>query len=527
MSDSAWRSCRSRRRAAALGLLVLAALTTRPARAQSSFEALQTFSALVNQVRQNYVDSVTTPQLVLGAIRGMLASLDPHSYFQTGEEFRQMVAWRAGELAGAGVVIDDQDGDLVVQAVMAGGPGARAGVLPGDRLVSLNDTVVSDLGAARVMQRLIGARGTAVTMLLERGPRLEAERFTVRLRFDALRPRAVSVARSLPSGVGYVRLEEFLPEAGRELRQAAARALRGNPKRLILDLRGNPGGAVQAAVDVAAEFLERDQVVFSTRGRRRGVGQDFRTARDGGLRDVTVVVLINEHTASAAEALAGSLQDHDRAFIVGRRSFGKALMQQALLVPPNDDVAWLTVGYVITPSGRLIQRQYRGLTAAQYRSLAGHGGANADSAPAFRTDAGRPVTAGGGITPDSATPAPSTLPVWVLVAADSGLDNAVADSVAATLTAGPDARDAWTTAPAEWRSRVLAPYLQRVRERLHVRAEPDGALEDRLARSLARRVAEVRWGEDAALDLWLRHDPDVRAAEALFPALPRLLRPAG
>ncbi len=527
MSGSASPSFPELHRRAALGLLTLTLFGARPAPAQSAFEALQTFSGLVNQVRQNYVDSVTTPQLVLGAIRGMLASLDPHSYFQTEAEFRQMVAWRAGELAGAGLVIEDQDGDLVVQAVWNGSPASRAGVLPGDRLVSLDDTVVSDLGAARVMQRLIGERGTAVFLLLERGPRLEAERFTVRLRFDTLQPRAIGFARQLPSGVGYVRLQEFLPEAGRELREAASRVVRGNPKRLILDLRGNPGGAVQAAVDVAAEFLERDQVVFSTRGRRRGVAADFRTARDGGLRDALVVILIDEHTASAAEALAGSLQDHDRALIAGRRSFGKALMQQALLVPPNGDVAWLTVGYVVTPSGRLIQRQYRGLTAVQYRALAGRDAGNGDTAQAFRTDAGRLVRAGGGIAPDTMLPGPPTLPAWVMVAADSGFDHAVADSVAATLAAGDDARVAWMTAGAEWQSRVLAPYVQRVRARLGVRAELDGPLAERLARGLARRVVEVRWGADAALDFWLRHDPDVRVAESLFPDVPRLLRPGG
>jgi carboxyl-terminal processing protease len=508
-------------RSAVLALALLAAAPS--AHAQSSYEYLQTFSGLVNQVRQNYVDSVTTGQLVQGAIRGMLASLDPHSYFLSSADNGRMVAWRSGQLAGAGVMLEESDADLVVQGVFHDTPAAHAGVLPGDRLISLNDTVVAGLSAEQAMLRLIGERGTHATLLFERGPRLEGERFIVRLRYDVIRPRAVTVARTLPSGIGYIRLEEFLESAGPEIRDAASHVLRGNPKRLILDLRSNPGGIVPAAVDVAAEFLPEDQVVFRTEGRRRGTVQTYATRRNGGLRDVQMLVLIDEHTASAAEALAGSLQDHDRALIAGRRSFGKALMQMMLVVPPNDDVVWLTVGHVLTPGGRLIQRRYRGLSGAQYRALAGQGGAAEDTTREYRTDHGRLMHGGGGITPDTLLPATAALPAWFFAAADSGLDHALTDSVAATLGADVVARERWIAGSDQWRDQLVTPFLARVRERLHVRAEADSALVARLGRILGYRATEVRWGEDAALDFLLRNDPDIQAAVGLFPAIPRLL----
>lgn len=518
------RRVRSSRRSVHSLLLFAALVGAPPLAAQSAYEQLQTFSGLLNQVRLNYVDSVTTGTLVNGAIAGMLSALDPHSRFVPRDEHLRLMSWRAGELAGAGLVVETADDALVVQSVYPNGPAARAGVQPGDRIVSVNDTVVVVRDADAVQVRLIGERGTRVTITLARGPRLEPEVITVRLRFDIIRPLSVPVARSLGGGVGYVRLAEFLEAAGREVHDAVGRALRGGATSLILDLRGNPGGDVRATVDVASEFLRRDQLVFRTHGRRRSVIQEYRTSRDGDFRNVAMVVLIDEHSASAAEALAGALQDHDRALIAGRRSFGKALMQQLLLVPPNDDVVWLTVGYLLTPNGRLIQRRYRGLTDAQYRALAGRAGPP-DSAETFRTDNGRAVTGSGGIRPDTLLPGVASLPAWFAAAADSGFDHAIADSVAATLTADEASRQRWIAGAADWHTRVVEPFLSRVRRALNVRAELDPAVAQRLARILAYRVTEVRWGDEAALDFRLRNDPDIQAALALFPQLPRLLSP--
>src|SRR6266576_2734808 len=201
--------------------------------------------------------------------------------------------------------------------------------------------------------------------------------------------------------------------------------------------------------------------------------------RDGDFREVPLVVLIDERSASAAEALASSLQDHDRALLVGRRSFGKALMQSIFFLP-SGDIVWLTVGRVITPSGR-------------------------------------------GIVPDIVVPIIAPLPVWWSAAADSGFDDAVSDSVAQTLPATPAARGAWLTAESEWRAKLLPPFLSRVRARLSVSAATDSLLDQRLARILAARAAEVRWGPDAREEFVLRNDRTIRVATEQFPRLRALL----
>jgi len=251
----------------------------------------------------------------------------------------------------------------------------------------------------------------------------------------------------------------------------------------------------------------------------------YATTRDGSFIDLPLVVVIDEHSASAAEALAASLQDNDRALLVGRRSFGKALMQTDFLVLPAGDNLRLTVGWVVSPSGRVIQRRYRGLAVEQYLGLAGTAGASEDTAPLFRTTAGRPVRGGGGIAPDVSLPPPPPFPVWFAVAADSGFMEATADSVAATLGATAAARAVWVADPGAWRDRLLSPFLSRVRARLGVAAVTDTALDARLARLLAARAAEVRWGSDASAELMLATSPEVRAALQQFPRLGELLSP--
>jgi hypothetical protein len=208
--------------------------------------------------------------------------------------------------------------------------------------------------------------------------------------------------------------------------------------------------------------------------------------------------------------------------LIGRRSFGKALMQRAFEVPPQGDAVMLTVGWIVLPSGRFIQRPYREMTPAQYRAFAGQ--TKTDStAMQYRSDGGRPVRGGGGIAPDSVIPAAPSLPVWFTAAADSGIYLALADSVAGTLPATDAGRIAWFDAAEEWRTRLVEPFLARTRARLGVAARPDSALTARLGRLLADRVVEVRWGMDAEEDFRLRHDLAVQTAVALLPGLPVLL----
>jgi carboxyl-terminal processing protease len=492
------------------------------AQQRSSYEELQTFSAVLNHIRLNYVDTVTYTMLVHAAIDGVLASLDPHSRYESMADFGRENALERGELATTGIALEDEDGVATVLAVIPKTPGAKAGVQPGDRVVRINDTTAAGLSASDVQLRLAGEKGSKVHLLLERGSRLEPDTLSVTLKRDFFEARSVSIVRMVDPTTGYVRLEEFGPKAAAEIHDALKRLLGQKARQVILDLRGNPGGVVVSAVEIASELFPKGTVVFKTVGRKKDVDTTFVTKRDGDFTDLPLIVLIDGRSASASEALAASLQDHDRALLLGRRSFGKALIQMLFLLPAGD-VVWLTVGRVITPSGRFIQRRYQGVRSEVYWALHGQTGTAEDTATVFRTDHGRPVRGGGGIAPDVPLPAPPTIPVWWSVAADSGFDDAVSDSVAQTLPAAPAGLAAWLDATGDWQTKLVQPFLTRVRARFHVMAQPDSSTAVRIARNLALRVVEVRWGPDAREQFLVHNDPDIRAALAYFPRLPDFL----
>jgi carboxyl-terminal processing protease len=516
------RSSASLRSSSVIALLLLVAPVAGAQSSRSAYEELQTFSGVLNHIRLNYPDSVGYSDLVTAAIRGVLRALDPHSYYVSRVEFERRSALERGELYTIGVALEDVEGAATVLAVAPKSPAAKAGLLAGDRLLTVNDTSVAGVNARSLELRLAGEKGSKVRLKLERGPRLEPDTFSVTVKRNDFRIRTVSIARMLDATTGYIRLEDFMGEASKELRDALRKLKDKKAQQYIIDLRGNPGGSVIAAVEIASEFFPKNTVVFRTAGRKRDVDTTYATKRNGDFREVPLIVLLDEGSASASEALAGSLQDHDRALIVGRRSFGKALMQTFFFLPAGDYVG-LTVGRVLTPNGRFIQRRYRGVGVEQYYSFAGKSGAEEDTTAVFKTDNGRLVRGGGGIAPDVVIPVTAHLPGWWSVAADSGLDDAVADSVAYTLDAAPAARSAWMMGRDEWRQRLVPAFLERVRTRFHVEARPDSAVEARLSRILAARAAEVRWGPDAREEFMVQADPMLQAAKTYFPKLQELL----
>lgn len=506
--------------ALALGAPVpLAAQTT-------TYEQLQAFSGVLSQVRANYVDSVDVGRLVQASIRGMLSSLDPHSRYVTREDFDLHVRWDRGDLAEPGLSLERSDGAAIVLDVQTGGPAAQAGVQPGDRIVRVNDSSVVGLDPNAVEARLLGDKGTRLRITFERGSVVDPDTFAVTVKRALLDHRVVTAPRMVDPLTGYVRLQRFTPPAPKQLSEAV-RKLRGmGAKQLVLDLRGNPGGDLQAMIEIASEFLPDGSEVLHTEGRKTSTLPRAVTHGAGEFTALPLIVLMNAGSASASEMLAGTLQDHDRALILGRRSFGKALMQSALPLA-NGDVVWLTTARVVTPSGRIIQRRYTGLGTDEYLALAGRGGAPEDTLAVYRTDHGRPVRGGGGVAPDVTRPLGAEIPVWFSVASERGYAMAVADSVAATLSPAAPARTAWLADSAAWDTRLVTPFLAQVRERLGARAECSPALRARIGRLLAARAAFTGWGSDAEEDLLLGTDADVRAALPLFPRLPELLAGSG
>lgn len=503
-------------RIAPIVLLTALAVPTGVRAQAGSYEQLQAFSGVLNHVRLNYVDSVAYPELVRASIDGMLRALDPHSYFTSRADWLRLSALERGELAETGLQLDDVDRAVVVLGVVPGSPAEKAGILPGDRLVAVDDTVITGRRSSDLRLRLAGEKGSRVRLRLERGSVLAPDTFSVKVKREFTEVSPVTPGLLLPDGrTGWVRLYAFEDRAAEDLRTEIKRLRKAGASRLVLDLRQNPGGLVHEAVDIAALFLPKNTLVFSTKGRKRAVDEEFRTKADGEFRALPLVLLVDAGSASASEALAGSLQDHDRARIVGRRTFGKALMQTPFIVTPTNDVVWLTVGRVITPSGRVIQRRYRGLGEEQYRSLAGQGGAAADTSEVFKTDNGRPVRGGGGIQPDVEVAKPPDLPAWWSVATDSGFILAVADSAALLLAADSTARQRWVTSPAQWE--VLTTVLVgRVQARFGSVPDPAPAARARISRILGRRAAVVRWPERGAAAFDAANDADLHAALTEF-----------
>jgi carboxyl-terminal processing protease len=509
----------------ALTGLALALVAAGPLAAQrTAYEELQAFTGALNHIRTNYVDSVGYSELVQAAIRGMLRELDPHStYFRAGE-WAQRAALERGEVASTGAVLEDVEGMVTVLAVYPGSPAAKQGVQAGDRVVEISDTTVAGLGAPEIQLMLSGPKGSRVEVTLERGSRLDPETITLRLRRETFAIQSVGRTALADAETGYLWLSEFTEDTPREMERAIRDLRKRGARALILDLRGNPGGLVASSVGVAAAFFPKGTVVMRTSGRKADVDHEFTTTRAGEFRELPLAVLIDERSASAAEALAGSLQDHDRALILGRRSFGKALVQSPFILP-NGDVIMLTMGRVLTPSGRFIQRPYRGMRTELYLAAAGREDLAGDTLQRFTTDAGRDVLGGGGIRPDVLLPGPPAVPAWLTAAADSAFDEAVADSVAHTLDGGPEGETSWRADPGRWRAALLPAFLDRARTRLDVDARPDSALEALILRHLAQRAAVVRWGVEAGHRFAVAHDPDIRAAVAHLPQLSAFISP--
>jgi carboxyl-terminal processing protease len=513
----------SRRRAGPIAMaLVLLVGRPRPAFAQGSYEQLQAFSAVLNYVRLNYVDSVTYQGMVRSAIAGMLQALDPHSRLETRADFERYQELMRGRLASSGMTLELVDGRPTVLAAVHDSPADRAGVLAGDRVLSINDTTVAGIRPHDLELRLSGDKGAKFRLELERGPLLEPDTLGVSFKLAPVKPPAVSQALFVDSNTALVRLESFeRPDAIAEVTKTLDDLKRQGMRRLILDLRWNPGGLVPNASALAALFLPANSLVFRTVGREPSANQRFVTDEPGKYLDLPMAVVVNEWTASAAEAFAGAMQDHDRALIVGRRTFGKALMQRNFILP-DGDIIWLTVARILSPSGRVIQRNYQGLGALQYDLLAGQGGAGADTAAVYHTDAGRVVRGGGGILPDSVLPPAPVPPRWWAAARDSGILVQVADSVAQTLGSSDRDRIAWVALGVEgWRAQLLPTFLAKCHAELGVDAKVSDPQGDLITIQLAARAAQVRWSNVAASALEASADPDILAARRALLAHPR------
>lgn len=364
-------------------------------------EHLQTFTEALVTIQKNFVREVSSQDLVESAIRGMLRTLDPHSSFFATADYNRLQEEQQGKYYGLGISIRaEAPGSgrvVVVEPPAPGTPAYKVGLQAGDVISRINGEPIEDWDInEEVIPNLKGPKGTTVDISVERPGETELLDFTVER--DEIPLYTIKFAFLIRPGIGYIRIDKFSDTTGDELRAALGELTAAGMDSLILDLRDNPGGSLGAAIDVSDEFLPKNEVVVSTR-RRGGVPDNEYRARRGGDLSYPMVVLINENSASASEIVAGALQDHDRALIVGETSFGKALVQTIYPLDGRRGLA-LTTGKYYTPSERLIQRDYsEGFYDYFYnrRESADNRGRRQEE---FETDHGRPVYSGGGIRPD-------------------------------------------------------------------------------------------------------------------------------
>ena len=362
--------------------------------------AVREFTRVLDVVQSNYAEPVDVDKAVYqGAIPGMLRVLDPHSNFFDARQFALLREDQRGKYYGVGMVVAPRENHTVVMAPYVGAPAYNAGLRPGDVIVKVDEKSTDGLTTTEVADLLKGPKGTVVKITVSREGYSEALVFTVTR--DEIPRHSVEIAFLLKPGIGYVRLSGFNETTDREIADALKQLDAPSLDGLVLDMRGNPGGLLNEAVAVGDMFLDKNQLIVSHHGRTSPERRYYAIRGNQG-DTVPLVILVNNNSASATEIVSGAVQDHDRGLIVGETSFGKGLVQTVTPLSENTGLALTTARYY-TPSGRLIQRDYKTVSLYEYhyeRKVPEH------PTEVRLTDSGRQVTGGGGITPDILVPAP-------------------------------------------------------------------------------------------------------------------------
>lgn len=367
---------------------------------EDPYQAIKLLNETIHQVADKYVDPIAADSLYFRALDGMLMSLDPYSQLLTPDDYKDLKIHTQGNYEGLGIRIDVVDQILTVIAPIEGTPAYKAGLRAGDQILSVDGVTTRGWSEEKAVQELRGPRGSSVVLSI--GRQGLDETFDVEVTRKPITLKSVPYAFVLQDGIAYVRFTQFSERGREELRDAIRDLERNGMRSMVLDLRGNPGGLLDQAIDVTDLFLPRGVEIVSTRGRMTDTDRNY-LARDNDDFSVhPMVLLVDRATASASEILAGALQDHDRALVVGQSTWGKGLVQSLF---PLDDGYFLklTTARYYTPSGRSIQRENEAeFDLADMVLPEGHDETE-ESIPdslIFQTDMGRTVYGGGGVMPD-------------------------------------------------------------------------------------------------------------------------------
>jgi len=489
------------------------------------YSQVRLFEEVVDMVSDRFVDENGQDELYQMAIEGLLHELgDPYSILMDRDQYADLRLNTTGEYGGLGIQIAVRNGWITIIAPMPGTPAERAGLQAGDRIVEVDGVSTEGWTEDDAVNVLRGPKGKAVDIKVGRVGAEAPIPFTIKR--DDIEVRAVPSAYLMEDGVGYVEVVGFSESSAREVREAVERLREQGMRGLILDLRDNPGGLLDQSFEMADLFLGKGVTITETRGRVDDDNHSYRANDPDRFAGLPMVVLINGASASASEIVAGALQDHDRALLLGQRTFGKGSVQTLFPLRAGDYVLKLTTARWYTPSGRSIQAPHGERDMAPVSDLDEDADADPDDdggREIFRTDAGREVLGGGGITPDFLVERETDARVEAFFRAmnpyGAAYSDAMFDFASEFAATHRDLRPDFEVTPGmldELFDRLVANEVEISRETY------DGA-RDWLARQLGYRIAYSKWGQEGARQRWNRADQDVEAAlrvlrEAATPA---------
>ncbi len=386
------------------------------------FEQLNKFKDVLSLAEKYYVDDVDTPKLVESAINGMLSTLDPHSVYIPASQIPKIQEDFQGSFEGIGVEYEVISDTLFVVAPVPGGPSEALGIMSGDKILKINDSTSVGIKRDDVPKKLRGPKGTHVKVSIYRPGEKNLIDFDITR--DKIPIYSVDVSYMVDDKTGYVSINRFAATTHDEFTKALTKLRSEGMKRLVLDLRNDPGGYLDQAVKISNELLPGGKKIVYTKGRKAEFNEEYLSNGEGKFTDLPLIVLVNAGSASASEIVSGAMQDWDRGLIVGETSFGKGLVQHEYPLPDKSAFR-LTIARYYTPSGRLIQRPY-GKDVHDYQKVAfdrneqegenvEHKEENDSTKPVFKTASGRHVFGGGGITPDYIVKAERASPLFVQI----------------------------------------------------------------------------------------------------------------
>lgn len=390
------------------GIIIGAQFVDKPIQNKNAGSAVEKMREVVLSIDNNYVDSVDVDYLVEEGIKGMLKELDPHTSYIPSSEINQANAQLKGSYDGIGIEFDVINDTIMVVKPSKGGPSDEAGIHIGDRIVSVNgESVVGiKIDSKGVTSRLLGEKGSEVKLEIFRPT--EAEKIEFVIKRGSIRQSTVDAFYMVDDKTGYIKLSRFGSSSHKEMLHAMEELKGAGMSRLVFDLQSNPGGYLHAAEKIADEFIKENLVIVSQKGKMGKYNDEFKATSSGLFEDYPVIILMDEYSASASEIVAGALQDNDRALIVGRRSYGKGLVQMPISLTDGSELR-LTIARYYTPSGRSIQKSYENGNSEYAHDITDRYSNgefyNADSihfsdSLKFETIGGRTVYGGGGIMPD-------------------------------------------------------------------------------------------------------------------------------